>query len=96
MDETPLTGEGQRALYNVSANHSTNVKSYIQSRTSVTVTLLLVSCSFLLLNSPYCVVWIANYIHGFKNATLRSIKEITELFMLTTFFINILLFKSIQ
>jgi len=88
-----LTGERPRASSNVSANYSTNVKSYIQSRTNrVTVTLLLVSCSFLLLNSPYCAVWIVNYIHGFRNATLKSIKEITELFMLTNFCINFLLY----
>jgi len=69
------------------------VKNYIQSRTHrVTVTLLLVSCSFLLLNSPYCALWIANYIHGFRNTTLKSIKEITELFMLTNFCINFLLY----
>ena len=58
----------------------------------MTVTLLLVSCSFLLLNSPYCAVWIANYIQGFRNETLRSIKEITELFLLTNFSINFLLY----
>jgi hypothetical protein len=75
------------------SSSSSNVKSYIQSRTSrVTVTLLLVSCSFLLLNSPYCAVWIANYVHRFRNATLKSIKEITELFMLTNFCINFLLY----
>ncbi len=69
------------------------MKNYIQSRTHrVTVTLLLVSCSFLLLNSPYCALWIANYIHGFRNTTLKSIKEITELFMLTNFCINFLLY----
>ena len=56
------------------------------------MTLLLVSCSFLLLNSPYCATWIANYVHGFRNATLKSIKEITELFMLTNFCINFLLY----
>ncbi len=72
---------------------STQVKTYIQSRTNrVTLTLLLVSCSFLLLNSPYCAVWIANYVHGFRNATLKSIKEITELFMLTNFCINFVLY----
>ncbi len=72
---------------------SRDVQTYIQSRTNrVTITLLLVSCSFLLLNSPYCAVWIANYIHGFRNATLKSIKEITELFMLTNFCINFLLY----
>jgi hypothetical protein len=72
---------------------STDVKTYIQSRANrVTVTLLLVSCSFLLLNSPYCAVWITNYVHGFRNATLKSIKEITELFMLTNFCINFLLY----
>ena len=58
----------------------------------MTATLLLVSCSFLLLNSPYCVIWIANYIHGFGNVYLKSIKEITELFMLTNFCINFLLY----
>ena len=69
------------------------MKDYIQSRTNrVTVTLLLVSCSFLLLNSPYCVVWIANYVHGFENTTLKSVKEITELFMLMNFCINFLLY----
>jgi hypothetical protein len=69
------------------------VKNYIQSRTQrVTATLLLVSCSFLLLNTPYCVLWIANYVHGFNNITLKSIKEITELFMLTNFCINFLLY----
>lgn len=69
------------------------MKTYIQSRTHrVTATLLLVSCSFLLLNSPYCVIWIANYIHGFGNVHLKSIKEITELFMLTNFCINFLLY----
>lgn len=74
--------------------HSTDhVKNYIQSRTNrVTMTLLLVSCSFLLLNTPYCAVWIVNYIHGFGNSTLKSIKEITELFMLTNFCINFLLY----
>lgn len=72
---------------------STTVKTYIQSRTNrVTMTLLLVSCSFLLLNSPYCAVWIANYAHDFSNATLKSVKEITELFMLTNFCINFLLY----
>ena len=72
---------------------STSVQSYIQSRAHrVTITLLLVSCSFLLLNAPYCAVWIANYIHGFRNATLKSVKEITELFMLTNFSINFLLY----
>lgn len=72
---------------------SAHVKSYIQSRTNrVTVTLLLVSCSFLLLNSPYCAVWLANYVQGFRNATLKSVKEITELFMLTNFCINFLLY----
>jgi hypothetical protein len=70
-----------------------SVKSYIQSRTHrVTATLLLVSCSFLLLNTPYCAVWIANYVHGFRNITLKSIKEITELFTLTNFCINFLLY----
>lgn len=70
-----------------------SVKSYIQSRTHrVTATLLLVSCSFLLLNTPYCAIWIANYIHRFGNTTLRSIKEITELLMLTNFCINFLLY----
>lgn len=70
-----------------------SVKSYIQSRTHrVTATLLLVSCSFLLLNTPYCALWIANYIHDFRNTTLRSIKEITELLMLTNFCINFLLY----
>lgn len=72
---------------------STNVKTYIQSRTNrVTVTLLLVSCSFLLLNSPYCIIWIINYIHGFSNSKLKSIKELTELFMLTNFCINFILY----
>ena len=72
---------------------SAYVKSYIQSRTNrVTVTLLLVSCSFLLLNSPYCAVWLANYGQGFRNTTLKSVKEITELFMLTNFCINFLLY----
>ncbi|CAF1095459.1 unnamed protein product [Rotaria sordida] len=72
---------------------STYVKNYIQSRANrVTITLLLVSCSFLLLNFPYCAVWIANYVHGFRNATLKSIKELTELFMLTNFCINFLLY----
>ncbi|CAF0953587.1 unnamed protein product [Rotaria magnacalcarata] len=88
------------SFLNSSANYTpgskpspTCVKTYIQSRANrVTVTLLLVSCSFLLLNSPYCAVWIANYIHGFRNATLKSIKEITELFMLTNFCINFLLY----
>lgn len=70
-----------------------SAKTQIQSRTQrVTATLLLVSCSFLLLNTPYCAVWIANYVHGFRNATLKSIKEITELFMLTNFCINFLLY----
>jgi len=74
-------------------NSSQNVKTYIQSRTNrVTVTLLLVSCSFLLLNSPYCAIWIVNYIQGFSNSILKSIKEITELFMLTNFCINFLLY----
>lgn len=50
------------------------------------------SCSFLLLNSPYCAVWIANYVHGFRNTSLKSIKEITELFMLMNFCINFLLY----
>ncbi len=69
------------------------MKTYIQSRTHrVTATLLLVSCSFLLLNTPYCVLWIANYVHGFRNTKLKSIKEITELFMLTNFCINFLLY----
>ncbi|UJR29960.1 hypothetical protein I4U23_017507 [Adineta vaga] len=89
-----------RSLSNPSLNSSlpskqssTNMKNYIQARTNrVTLTLLLVSCSFLLLNSPYCAVWIANYIHGFNNMTLKSIKEITELFMLTNFSINFLLY----
>jgi len=72
---------------------STDVKTYIQSRANrVTVTLLLVSCSFLLLNSPYCAVWITNYVYSFGNETLKSIKEITELFMLTNFCINFLLY----
>ncbi|CAF1480516.1 unnamed protein product [Rotaria sp. Silwood1] len=71
----------------------TCVKNYIQSRANrVTVTLLLVSCSFLLLNSPYCIVWLANYVHGFRIAALKSIKELTELFMLTNFCINFLLY----
>ncbi|CAF2526760.1 unnamed protein product [Rotaria sp. Silwood2] len=71
----------------------TYVKNYIQSRANrVTVTLLLVSCSFLLLNSPYCAVWVANYVHGFRNVALKSIKELTELFMLTNFCINFLLY----
>jgi hypothetical protein len=72
---------------------STNVKTHIQSRANrVTVTLLLVSCSFLLLNTPYCAVWIANYVNDFGNPTLKSVKEITELFMLTNFCINFLLY----
>ncbi len=76
------------------AKHSIcSVKTYIQSRTHrVTATLLLVSCSFLLLNTPYCVLWIANYVHRFENVKLKSIKEITELFMLTNFCINFLLY----
>ena len=70
-----------------------SIKAYIQSRTHrVTATLLLVSCSFVLLNTPYCVVWIANYLENFGNATLKSVKEITELFMLTNFCINFLLY----
>ncbi|CAF1339747.1 unnamed protein product [Adineta ricciae] len=70
-----------------------SIKAYIQSRTHrVTATLLLVSCSFVLLNTPYCVVWIANYLEKFGNATLKSVKEITELFMLTNFCINFLLY----
>lgn len=89
-----------RSLSNVSFNcpigtkHSVcSVKTYIQSRTHrVTATLLLVSCSFLLLNTPYCVIWIANYIQDFRNSQLKSIKEITELFMLTNFCINFLLY----
>lgn len=69
------------------------IKNYIQSRTNrVTVTLLLVSCSFLLLNSPYCAIWLANYVQRFRNTTLKSVKEITELFMLTNFCINFLLY----
>lgn len=56
------------------------------------MTLLLVSCSFLLLNSPYCAVWIVNYVRKFRDKTLQSIKEITELFMLTNFCINFLLY----
>lgn len=72
---------------------SDHVKTYIQSRTNrVTMTLLLVSCSFLLLNTPYCAVWIINYIHRFENTTWKSIKELTELFMLTNFCINFLLY----
>ncbi|UJR16461.1 hypothetical protein I4U23_003363 [Adineta vaga] len=71
----------------------TSIKAHIQSRTHrVTATLLLVSCSFLLLNTPYCLVWIANYLQDFGNATLISLKEITELFMLTNFCINFLLY----
>ena len=71
----------------------THVKSYNQSRANrVTATLLLVSCSFLLLNSPYCVVWIVNYVHEFRDETLKSIKEIAELFVLTNFCINSLLY----
>ncbi|CAF3790844.1 unnamed protein product [Rotaria socialis] len=89
-----------RSLSSASANFSlqtkysvSSAKNQIHSRTQrVTATLLLVSCSFLLLNSPYCAVWIANYVHGFKNSTLKSIKEITELFMLTNFCINFLLY----
>ena len=84
-----------RSLSNpsLSIQSSTHVKTYIQARTNrVTLTLLLVSCSFLLLNSPYCAIWIANYIHSFGNTTLKSIKEITELFMLTNFCINFLLY----
>ncbi|CAF3053388.1 unnamed protein product [Rotaria sp. Silwood2] len=78
---------------NQSKSSSSTVKTHIQSRTHrVTATLLLVSCSFLLLNTPYCAVWIANYVHGFTNMTLKSIKEITELFMLTNFSINFLLY----
>lgn len=70
-----------------------SVKTHIQSRTQrVTATLLLVSCSFLLLNTPYCAVWIANYVQGFRNVTLKSVKEITELFMLMNFCINFLLY----
>jgi hypothetical protein len=96
-----MNGEIQNCTFsNPSVNFSTettqssaSVKTYIQSRTNrVTVTLLLVSCSFLLLNSPYCAIWIANYVHGFRNATLKSVKEITELFMLTNFCINFLLY----
>ena len=74
-------------------NSSPSIKTYIQSRTHrVTVTLLLVSCSFLLLNTPYCALWITNYIQGFRNATLKSLKEISEIFMLTNFCINFLLY----
>ena len=74
-------------------NSSPSIKTYIQSRTHrVTVTLLLVSCSFLLLNTPYCALWITNYIQGFSNATLKSLKEISEIFMLTNFCINFLLY----
>ncbi|CAF0836335.1 unnamed protein product [Rotaria sp. Silwood1] len=84
------------SLSNYSVNfpsQSNTVKTQIQSRTHrVTATLLLVSCSFLLLNSPYCAVWIANYVHDFTNITLKSVKEITELFMLTNFCINFLLY----
>lgn len=78
----------------IAAKHSVcSVKTYIQSRTHrVTATLLLVSCSFLLLNTPYCLIWIANYIQDFRNSQLKSIKEITELFMLTNFCINFLLY----
>ncbi|CAF0758409.1 unnamed protein product [Adineta steineri] len=72
---------------------SVNVKNYIQSRTNrVTLTLLLVSCSFLLLNSPYCAVYFVNYVQSFRNTALNSIKEITELFMLMNFCINFLLY----
>ncbi|CAF1143167.1 unnamed protein product [Adineta steineri] len=80
--------------YTINPKHSvTSIKTYIQSRTHrVTATLLLVSFSFLVLNTPYCVVWIANYAQSFRNDTLRSIKEITELFMLTNFCINFLLY----
>ncbi|CAF0841852.1 unnamed protein product [Rotaria sordida] len=89
-----------RSLSNYSTNFPNqskssviSVKAHIQSRTHrVTATLLLVSCSFLLLNTPYCAVWIANYVHDFNNMTLKSIKEITELFMLTNFCINFLLY----
>ncbi len=33
-----------------------------------------------------------NYIHGFRNSKLKSVKEITELFMLTNFCINFILY----
>lgn len=70
-----------------------SIRTYIQSRTQrVTLTLLLVSCSFLLLNSPYCAIWIVNYLTRFQNRTLKSVKEICELFTLTNFCINFLLY----
>ena len=89
-----------RSLSNPSTNSppitrqsSRYIQNYIQSRTNrVTMTLLLVSCSFLLLNSPYCAIWLANYVQRFRNTTLKSVKEITELFMLTNFCINFLLY----
>jgi hypothetical protein len=72
---------------------TSSVKTYLQSRTHrVTATLLLVSCSFLLLNTPYCAIWILNYLHGFRNNTLKSIKEISEIFMLANFSINFWLY----
>lgn len=37
-------------------------------------------------------MWIVNYVQRFRNATLKSIKEITELFMLTNFCINFWLY----
>ena len=76
-----------------SKNSASSIRTYIQSRTHrVTATLLLVSCSFLLLNSPYCAIWIVNYIHKFRSATLKSWKEISEIFMLMNFSINFLLY----
>lgn len=77
----------------LSKDSSSSIRAYIQTRTHrVTATLLLVSCSFLILNSPYCALWIANYVHGFRSTTLRSWKEISEIFMLMNFSINCLLY----
>ncbi|CAF1666989.1 unnamed protein product, partial [Didymodactylos carnosus] len=68
-------------------------QTHLKERTQrITVTLLLVSCSFLLLNAPYCILWLLNYINKFQNQNLKSIKELTELFMLTNFCINFLLY----
>ncbi|CAF1125401.1 unnamed protein product [Didymodactylos carnosus] len=74
--------------------NSSNVrKTHLKDRTQrITVTLLLVSCSFLLLNTPYCILWLLNYLNKFEDQKLKSIKSFTELFMLTNFCINFLLY----
>ncbi|CAF0821833.1 unnamed protein product [Didymodactylos carnosus] len=79
-----------QVLSNKHQTFQTHLKGGTQRK--ITLTLLLVSWSFLLLNTPYCILWLLNYIHKFENENLKTLKELTELLMLTNFCINFILY----